>query len=267
MTAPHRRRILIATGDDLTTTLAGPGIRAWNMADVLSHEHDVVLATTGACDRVHPRVSVRSASAASDARQLERSCDVLVFQGLLFDRHPFLLDTDKPVVVDLYDPFHLEQLERSRRHPSTRDQVVGEVAAIVNEQLLRGDFFLCASDRQRDFWLGHLAALGRVNPRTYDADPSLDALIAVAPFGLPDQPPAPSPGVKTTVPGLGADDRLVLWAGGVYDWLDPLTVVRAIDRIRAVRADVRLLFLGMGHPAEGESAMAGALRRLSAERG
>jgi glycosyltransferase involved in cell wall biosynthesis len=95
----------------------------------------------------------------------------------------------------------------------------------------------------------------------------LDALIAVAPFGVPADPPPPSLSVKGTVAGLGADDALVLWAGGVYDWLDPLTVVRSIDRVRHQRDDVRLLFLGMAHPGEGESAMARALRSLADELG
>lgn len=261
-------KIAVVTGDDLTDTLAGPAIRAWHMADELAAAgHDVVLATTGRAGRTHPRADLRSVAAPDDAKRLADWCEVLVFQGLLFDHHPSLIDVDVPVVVDLYDPFHLEQLERARRHPPTRDQVVREVTAIVDEQLLRGDFFLCASERQRDFWIGHLAALGRVNARTYDADPSLDALIAVAPFGTPAEAPPPAPSVKGIVPGLGADDALVLWAGGVYDWLDPLTVVRAIDRVRRQRADVRLLFLGMAHPGEGESAIARALRDLTGELG
>src|SRR5581483_4091565 len=169
-------RVAVVTGDDLTSTLAGPGIRAWNMAGVLASRegggHDVVLATTGRAERAHPQADVRSIGDEAAARELVAGCDVLVFQGLLLDHHPFAADADVPIVVDLYDPFHLEQLERTRRRPSTRDQVVREVTAIVDEQLLRGDFFLCASERQRDFWIGHLAALGRVNARTYDADPS-----------------------------------------------------------------------------------------------
>ncbi|MBV9664101.1 MAG: glycosyltransferase family 4 protein [Actinobacteria bacterium] len=261
-------RVAVVTGDDLTDTLAGPGIRAWNMAEVLAGAgHEVVLATTGRADRAHSHAQVRSVADEGAARDLARGCDVLVFQGLLLDHHPSLADVDVPMVVDLYDPFHLEQLERTRRQPATRDQVVREVTAIVDEQLLRGDFFLCASERQRDFWIGHLAALGRVNAHTYDDDPSLDGLIAVAPFGVAADPPAPGPSVKGTIDGLGPDDRLVLWAGGVYDWLDPLTVVRAVDRVRAQRDEVRLLFLGMGHPSEGESAMARTLRGLAGELG
>jgi len=264
-------RVAVVTGDDLATTLAGPGIRAWNMAGALASQegggHDVVLATTGRAALHHSQADVRSVADEAAARELVTWCDVLVFQGLLLDHHPFVADADVPIVVDLYDPFHLEQLERTRRQPATRDQVVREVTAIVGEQLLRGDFFLCASERQRDFWVGHLAALGRVNARTYDADPSLDALLAVAPFGVPADPPLPGPSIKGGVPGVGADDRLVLWAGGVYDWLDPLTVVRAVDRARRQRDDVRLLFLGMGHPGEGESAMAQQVRDLAGELG
>ena len=31
---------------------------------------------------------------------------------------------------------------------------------VLNQQLTRGDFFLCASNKQRDFWLGQLAGRG-----------------------------------------------------------------------------------------------------------
>ena len=40
-------------------------------------------------------------------------------------------------------------------------------------QFDRGDFFLCASERQRDLWLGHMSALGRVNFATYAQDNTL----------------------------------------------------------------------------------------------
>ena len=38
-----RRRILIITADAVSQRMAGPAIRAWNMAEVLSGEHDVRL--------------------------------------------------------------------------------------------------------------------------------------------------------------------------------------------------------------------------------
>ena len=67
------------------------------------------------------------------------------------------------MVVDLYAPFQLEVLEGTRGvEPAVRRGAVGHSLDVVNEQLRRGDFFLAASSRQRDFWVGQLTAVGRV---------------------------------------------------------------------------------------------------------
>jgi glycosyltransferase involved in cell wall biosynthesis len=50
------------------------------------------------------------------------------------------------------------------------------------------------------------------------------------------------------VPGIGPDDTVLLWGGGIYNWFDPLTLLRAVDRLRRRRPDVRLFFLGLKHP-------------------
>ena len=89
-----------------------------------------------------------------------------------------------------------------------------EVVAVTRVALQLGDAFLCASDRQRDHWLGALAALGRVSPEVYGRDPALRSLVAVVPFGLDPAPPSSGPVVKGVLPGIGADDRLLLWGGG-----------------------------------------------------
>jgi len=94
-----------------------------------------------------------------------------------------------------------------------------------------------------------LAALGRVNPWTYSEDENLDSLIAVAPFGVPTSPPQQaSHGLRETVAGIGANDKVVLWAGGIYNWFDPGSLVMAIDDVRRRVPGIRLFFLGMGHP-------------------
>ena len=47
---------------------------------------------------------------------------------------------------------HLEQLEQGRELPlATWERQVADATAVLNEQLDRGDFFLCASERQRHF--------------------------------------------------------------------------------------------------------------------
>ena len=186
---PKRRRIVVATCDTLTAKMAGPAIRAWQIASALSAEHDVRLVTTSKADLDETRFVVRSVGDIELA-ELEQWCDVLVFQGWLVHRRDFLLKSDKVLVADIYDPLHLEQLEQARDE-GRRGRVIAvqEATAVLNEQLLRADFLLCASAKQRDFWLGQLAALGRVNPRTYDEDETMRSLLDIVPFGLPEEPP------------------------------------------------------------------------------
>ena len=247
----ERRRIVIATGDVLRPQMAGPAIRAWQLALALSREHEVRLVTTQTqeCELSHPDFVVERA-APDDIVRLEEWCDVFIFQGFLMHQHPILRVSNKVIVVDVYDPFHLEQLEQARDlGEQRRREVVRSSTDVLNEQLARGDYFMCASTKQRDFWLGQLAAVGRVNPLNYDASESLDSLITVVPFGVADSPPVKTaPAIKGVVPGIGPDDKVILWGGGIYNWFDPLTLLRAVDKLRRRLPEVRLYFLGMRHP-------------------
>ncbi|MGH3624527.1 MAG: glycosyltransferase family 4 protein, partial [Sciscionella sp.] len=246
------RRVLVITGDAITDRMAGPAIRAWHTADVLAVEHEVRLVT------VNPNCAPpESAFQVVPARRRELGShvdwsDVVVLQGHVLEMLPTLRrkDSTKIVVCDLYDPMHLELLEQGKESTDDRraDDVVA-VTTVLNNQLRRGDFLLCASERQRHLWLGHLAATGRITPDLYDADPTMRSLIDEVPFGLPGGPPQRNgPGIRGELPGIEAEDKVVLWAGGVYSWFDPLTLVRAVDRLRGARPDVRLVFLGMRHP-------------------
>jgi glycosyltransferase involved in cell wall biosynthesis len=269
--AGRRRRIAVVTSDTLAPFMAGPGIRALQIARRLSADHEVVLATTERCEL---EVSGFEAVHVGEKglRDLERWCDVFLFQGWVMAGRDFLVQTDKVVVADVYDPMHLEQLEQGHDAEGERGrfEAVRNATAVLNEQLERADFMLCASTKQRDLWLGQLAALGRVNPIVYDRDESLRSLLAIVPFGVGDlAPEATRHAIRGTVPGIGVDDRVILWGGGVYNWFDPLTLIRAVDGLRHRVPNVRLLFLGMRHPNPGvpEMRMAVDTQRLAGELG
>ena len=245
---------MVATGDVIGERVAGPAIRAWNIADVLSRAgHEVELVTILDCAASTAastdRFRVRHVGE-PELRALERWCDVLVFQGSLLQEYPFLRESDKPLVADIYDPFHLELLEQARDEGERRRRdIVHNAVVVLGDQLRRGDFFLCASEKQRDFWLGALAALGRVNTASYDEDETLRSLLSVAPFGLDAAPPVRTgAGIRGVVKGIGPDDDLILWGGGIYNWFDPLTLIRAVDELRRHRPTVRLYFMGLTHP-------------------
>jgi glycosyltransferase involved in cell wall biosynthesis len=128
---------------------------------------------------------------------------------------------------------------------------------VLNQQLQRADFLVCASDRQRLFYLGQLAALGRINPANYEDDPDLNGLIDVVPFGLRPEFPAHDRDVlKGVLPGIGRKDKVLLWGGGLYSWFDPITLIRAVAALAERRPEVKLFFQGTKHPHPGVPEMA-----------
>lgn len=270
---PLATKVLIITGDPIGKKLAGPAIRAWNMAELLSDKSQVTLASLTRVEAVDAPFDIVHVRPGDDRafKKLESWADVIVFQGHAMAVFNSLRETKKIVVVDIYDPMHLEQLEQGRELPAPQwSKQVQDATDVLNEQLSRGDFFLCASERQRMFWLGQLAGLGRINPSTYDGDPDLDGLISVAPFGMPATPPEHRRDVlKGVLPGVGAEDKLLLWSGGLYNWFDPKTLIRAVADLSERRDDVRLFFQGTKHPHPGvpEMAIVGESRALAAELG
>jgi GT2 family glycosyltransferase len=265
-----RRKVLVVTGDSLTPKMAGPAIRAWQISLALCREHEVRLLSTVSCELTHPDFSTGVVNPEVMA-EAEAWADIIVFQGYIMHEYPVVAASKKIIVVDIYDPFHLEQLEQARDLGEEERRITVQSAAhVLNQQLSRGDFFLCASDKQRDFWLGQMSAVGRINPATYDDSPSLDRLITLAPFGVSDDVPRSTrPAIKGVVPGIAADDEVILWGGGIYNWFDPLTLIRAVDKLRQRRPKVRLFFLGVQHPNPNvpEMRMVVEARRLANELG
>lgn len=254
-------RVLLITGSELGSRMAGPAIRALAMARVLAGDgHDVVLATTAVLDAdavmtgPDPLPNVRLVWLRPGDRRgfstLEREADVIVFQGHAMEQFPALARTDRVVVADAYDPMHLEMLEQGREQsPGQWEHLVRSRVALLNQQLARADLVLCASTRQRTLYLGHLASLGRVSPTTYADDPYLASLLAVVPFGLDPTPPRhDGSALRGVVDGIGPDARIVLWGGGLYSWFDPLALIRATHALAQRRPQAALVFLGTKHP-------------------
>jgi GT2 family glycosyltransferase/glycosyltransferase involved in cell wall biosynthesis len=257
---PDTTKVVVITGDPIGAKLAGPAIRAWNIAEALSRDNEVVLVSLSGVEEVDaPFRLVRVAPGDERAfAPLEKWADVIVFQGHAMAVFDSLRRSGKIIVADIYDPMHLEQLEQARELPTEQwERQVADATAVLNEQLERGDFFLAASERQKMFWLGQLAALGRVNPAVYENDPNLDGLISVVPFGLSAEPPRHERDVlKGVAPGIARDDKLVLWSGGLYNWFDPQTLIKAVALLIERRPNVRLFFQGTKHPHPGVPEMA-----------
>lgn len=268
--ARPRAHVLIVTQDSIGERMAGPAIRCWEMAKLLAHTHEVVLASTQRADLTHESFTTTVASDANIG-ELLAPAEVVIFQGFVMHQFPQIEHFGGQVLVDIYDPFHLEGLNlRKEEVPAERWATAKSDVDVLNDQLTRADFMVCASEKQRDFWLGQLGGIGRINPATFDTDESLRSLLDVAPFGLPSEPPAKTqPVLRGVVDGIGPDDFLLLWGGGVYNWFDPLTLVRAVARLADEGTPVKLFFMGAAHPnaAVPKMRMAAAAHQLADELG
>jgi glycosyltransferase involved in cell wall biosynthesis len=260
---PARRRVTLLCSDSIGPSMAGPGIRSVELARALGGRFDVTVLARQVAGPVDLDATIGELSH-DRLRALAAGPDPLVLQGPLTDWFPEVLAGNAPIAIDLYDPMNLEALE----HPDAATNVPYTVRLLV-DQIARGDYFMCASERQRDYWLGMLAACGRVDAAAYGEDPDLRALIDVVPFGLPREAPIRSgPGPREEIEGIGPDDPLFVWNGGLWDWFDPETLLAATALARRSTPNIRVLFMGVQRPGEdAPSAAAQSLMRRSDELG
>ncbi len=245
MQVKDRNHILVISHDIIGSHMAGPGIRYYHLARVLAREFPVTLAAPLDSNLPHLNdfawVLYRSGQDPL-LEQTIRQVQVVLVPAVSLTQIPSLYQTQAALVIDGYDPIVAETLYLSKLDAS-RQQIA------LTRAYLAGDFFICGSERQRDWWLGILEANGRINAQTYDEDLSFRKLIDTVPFGLPVDPPRHTrQTIKGIWRGIENDDRVILWGGGLWSWLDPFTAIRAVAQVRQKRRDVKLIFPGVRHP-------------------
>ena len=217
-------RIALLSSEPIRSLMAGIGIRYLELARRLpAHGVAVVLVSPA-----EPAETVALGGLTGvEVRRFERGrlaalladCDGAVAQGQL--ANDLVLEMpDLPVAIDFYDPWLIENfayLATLGLDPYRNDHATWVL------QMSRGDFFLCSSEEQKSFYLGFLAAIGRVNPERIAGDPDLGTLVAPVPFGVPDELPPHRPVLP---PRKTGESRLLF--GGLYDWYDPWTLLDAL---------------------------------------
>ena len=244
--------VLVVSNDDVGSKMAGPGIRSYRFAEELSKQFDVTLSIPRPTDLRLDGIEVVVANPFDTHAMtaLTRKFEAVVAQRLPVPTSRALSRSATRTVYDLYTPQTIENLAFDAGRLLDRSQrAFYALNTLAQEASLRyGDAFICASERQRDLWLGALLALGRVDHVSYREQPALRGLIDVVPFGIEPTPPEPGPALRGVVPGIGETSRILLWGGGIWNWFDPLTVIRAVAELRTEGRDVWLVFLGVRRP-------------------
>jgi glycosyltransferase involved in cell wall biosynthesis len=225
--ADTRSRILVMSPGAVEGKLTGPEIRALEFARALAAIHDVTISSPAAARRELDGLRVIGADRPGLIREAARA-DVVISACL----PPYLMALKRALgfiaVADLYDPMEHELVTIA--HAGRRSREQQKRADILQMQLRSADLILCANQPQAQA-LRAVSEAGLAVP-----DP------VVVPFGIPaPPPPARTRPLHARFPQLRAHDRLILWWGSAWRWLDLETVIRAVAQISTARDDVKLV--------------------------
>lgn len=241
-------KVLLCCSDVVSSAMAGPAIRYWELANQLSKKHDVILSTPNIPDIQSPNFEIYPLPK-SPLREAIKRADVLISQILTHNIIWYAKKNGVKMILDAYDPMPLEHFEMFKSLPlSTRNK---KNLHIVENFLLyfqAADAIICANERQRNLWMGLLLGLKKCTPEVYDADPTLKNLIDIVPFGLSEESPKRNGDGLRKKYGFKENDIVLLWGGGIWDWFDPLTLIHAVKELSKEGFPIRLVFMGIKHP-------------------
>lgn len=251
--------VMLVTLEPVSRTMAGPAIRCLELGKQLAAHMPVTLATPipvpedMALPSPSPSLTIRTGLSRTGMYSEAMKHDVLVIQSNVLKPFPRLSELGKYLAVDLYDPYLFAVLVQYKDDPAAASASYRLMHKILEKHMIACDFSMCASEIQRDYWLGRFCAIGRLNPAMYGFDPSLRKLIDVVPFGLGDGESEPrrtgeGKGIKGCIEGISREDRVLIWGGGIWDWFDPLTVIEAVGKVSEKLPAVKLFFMGWKSP-------------------
>jgi len=225
---------------------AGPGIRYYQIARSLALDYgfEVTLAVPQACyEPLYLPFAVVSWDLGEIAQMANQFKVVILphVHSALATTYSRLVKPTVPTVVDLYDPVLIENLAfQPVNQAGVRD--FANFLTGVLPLLRRGDFFVCANERQYYYYLGVLNALGRINPLTFHYQ-----LLDLVPFGVEPEPPQHTKQVMRGV-FVGPNDPVILWFSGIYPWFDAVTLVKAMPEVLKAIPSCKLVVMGGVHP-------------------
>ena len=227
------QRVLVVSGDVLPLPgypTSGAGLRAWGLGQGLkAHGFEVTYAMPAVAWR--PDISLPPLDHElllwqPEPDQMQRMIRRANPEAVLFCHWPSMVIRDRldvPTVIDFHGP-HL--LERAfQKEGEVNSNALAKIRA-----LLMADYFICAGERQKAYFLAWLLASG-----IDVTEPCIDAV-----------PVCLSPELPARLPPA---DPITLVYGGVYlPWQDPTLGLTVAAEVLARRKKGILLILGGRHP-------------------
>ena len=263
-------KILLVCPDQVGPEMAGVGIRYRELAHSLSAHHKVTLSSpknTLSDSQNITQIEYRPGS--KDIANIFNLFDLVIVQAFSSEEFKNISTKNLFVVVDLYCPNYFENVISDIYSSINNLYQYRLDIELLRRQLNIGDFFLCANSHQKDMIIGMLTLIGRVSKKQLITDINLDKLIGVVPFGTHDYTTfIKNKHVYDIHSQLTVSDRVFVWGGGIHNWLDADTPIRAMSLLRFSHPHIKLLFAAsIGHPGQARGREANSALALSIEMG
>src|SRR3954451_19923481 len=195
--------------------MRGPAVRAYQLGRELSDIARVTLAGPEPSEPPEPGLAHVAYNPHNPValREPIAAADAVIAQPQWPGVTKWLEQSGARLIFDLFVPEPLEALERYRSG-SWRG---GPLGAYQNDPIADafriGHHFVCAGERQREYWHGLMGAVPDVVSYATPPEPALAT---------------GSGGARGVFPQLSGDDEIVLWPSAIWPWFDAETAVRAM---------------------------------------
>jgi glycosyltransferase involved in cell wall biosynthesis len=240
------KTIVLVTNDVIGDSCAGPGIRYIEIGKMMARKgYDVALLGKKPSFS-SPQPFIYDPLTTSNLIRHLRKSDTLIIRGggPLTTLIALLFSHNKDRIADLYAFTHFEvphllaETFLQRYIIEVRKIFHGVKLSLYSRYFTK---FWVANERQREFLSGAVDSAGI---HTGQED------IAIIPFGYPSAKPVKRKNVlRGVVDGINTDDFILIWGGGVWDWLDPVTLVKAMALVGERTDKIKLYFMGMKAPS------------------
>lgn len=229
-------------------TVEGGGLRAWGLAEGLRRNGvRVTVAINNSFPQElasHQDILLVNWGQDQQFIDLINSYDAVIVSYCMGSDSVFIaknINDSVQLILDAYVPIYVEVSARESKDLDFEYRHYMEDVKRFNHVLRRGDYFLCANEVQKTFYIGVLSSLGIINPRSYRED-----RIIVAPFGIHDIPAKASDDPFAAL-GISESDFRVMWFGGLYPWF---RIEELLDAMRTLskHPDFKFVIVGGKNP-------------------
>lgn len=231
----------------------GGGLRCWGLAQGLTqcsekHKIEVTIAYPGwheGLQGVFSNISVIKWNSHDDLLKIIPNFTHVIVSycyGSYTEQIASTITNSQKLILDCYVPIHPEVCARNSKNTIAEYKSFESDKESWEKMLSTGDFLLCASEQQKNYYIGLLYGLGKLNPINYNSSDN----IIVAPFGMQPEELRQKSTPITNYFGEGPALKL-LWFGGVYPWFKLSTLLFSLLKIRSY-LNITITIVGAKNP-------------------